>query len=40
MISERNLASGEFEYRHRRDSESRNLNRDEALELLKNYAIN
>jgi prolyl-tRNA synthetase len=40
VISERNLASGEFEYRHRRDSESRNLNRDEALELLKNYAIN
>ncbi len=40
VISERNLASDEFEYRHRRDSESRNLNRDEALELLKNFAIN
>jgi len=40
VISERNLANGEFEYRHRRDSESRNLNRDEALKLLQEHAIN
>ena len=40
VISERNLANGEFEYRHRRDSESRNLKRDEALKLLQENAIN
>ena len=40
VISERNLANGEFEYRHRRDSESRNLKRDEALKLLREHAIN
>ena len=39
VISERNLANGEFEYRHRRDSESRNLNRDEALKLLQEHAV-
>jgi prolyl-tRNA synthetase len=40
VISERNLAAGEFEYRHRRDSESRNLKRDAALKLLQEHAIN
>ena len=39
VISERNLANGEFEYQHRRDTESRNLPRDEALNLLKAEAI-
>jgi len=34
VISERSLAAGELEYRHRRDSESRNLKREEALKLL------
>jgi len=36
VVSERNLDAGELEYRHRRDSESRNLKRDEALDLLLN----
>jgi len=40
VISERNLANGEFEYQHRRDTESRNLKREEALNLLKEHAIN
>jgi prolyl-tRNA synthetase len=40
VISERNLANGEFEYQHRRDSESRNLKREEALKLLEEHAIN
>jgi prolyl-tRNA synthetase len=35
VVSERALAAGELEYRHRRDSEARNLKRDAALELLK-----
>ncbi len=34
VISERSLAAGELEYRHRNDSESRNLKREEALKLL------
>lgn len=34
VISERGLESGELEYRHRRDTESRMLKRDEALNLL------
>jgi len=34
VVSERGLDSGEFEYRHRRDAESRLLKRDAALELL------
>jgi len=34
VISERSLAAGELEYRHRSESESRNLKRDEALKLL------
>ena len=39
VISERNLAAGELEYRHRRDTESRNLKREEALKLLKESAV-
>ena len=35
VISERGLAAGELEYRQRRDDESRNLKREEALKLLK-----
>ena len=35
VVSERNLKQGELEYRHRRDSESKQLKRDEALALLK-----
>jgi prolyl-tRNA synthetase len=34
VISERGLAADELEYRHRNDSESRNLKREEALKLL------
>ena len=34
VISERGLAAGELEYRHRQDAESRNLKREEALKLL------
>ena len=34
VISERSLAAGELEYRHRRDAESRNLKREDALKLL------
>jgi len=34
VISDRGLAAGELEYRHRRDTESRNLKREEALVLL------
>jgi len=39
VISERNLEAGELEYRHRRDSESRNLKREEALKLLEIPAV-
>ena len=34
VISERGVAAGELEYRHRRDSESRDLKRETALKLL------
>ncbi len=34
VISERGLAAGELEYRHRSDTESQNLKREEALKLL------
>jgi prolyl-tRNA synthetase len=34
VISERGLAAGELEYRHRSATEARSLNRDAALELL------
>ena len=39
VVSERNLAAGELEYRHRRDTESRNLKREEALNLLKETTV-
>ena len=39
VISERNLDAGELEYRHRRDAESRNLKREEALKLLQKSSI-
>ncbi len=39
VVSERGLGNGELEYRHRRDSESRNLKREEALTLLKGSGI-
>jgi prolyl-tRNA synthetase len=35
VIGDRGLARGELEYRHRRDSESRDLKREEVLKLLK-----
>jgi prolyl-tRNA synthetase len=34
VVSDRGLAAGELEYRHRQDAESRNLKREEALKLL------
>nr|MDJ0906547.1 His/Gly/Thr/Pro-type tRNA ligase C-terminal domain-containing protein [Woeseiaceae bacterium] len=34
VVSERGLDAGQLEYRHRRDEESRNLKREEALKLL------
>jgi prolyl-tRNA synthetase len=34
VVSERGLAAGTFEYRGRRDSESRNLDRDSVLALF------
>ena len=39
VVSDRGLAAGELEYRHRRESESRNLKREEALNLLKNSVV-
>jgi prolyl-tRNA synthetase len=39
VISDRGLAAGELEYRHRRDSESRNLKREEALNLLTSTVV-
>ena len=39
VVSERGLEAGELEYRHRRDEESRNLKREEALKLLKESTI-
>jgi prolyl-tRNA synthetase len=35
VVSARNLAAGELEYRHRQDAESQNLKRDEALAILR-----
>ncbi len=35
VVSDRGLAAGEFEYRHRRHSESQNLKREAALDLLR-----
>ena len=39
VIGDRGLAKGEFEYRHRRDSESRDLKREDVLELIKESAV-
>ena len=39
VISDRGIAAGELEYRHRRDSESRDLKRDSALKLLKESTV-
>jgi len=39
VISERGLKANELEYRHRRDDESRDLNREDALKLLKESSI-
>ena len=39
VISDRSLAAGELEYRHRRDTESRNLKREEALKLIQESVI-
>ncbi len=39
VVSERGLGNGELEYRHRRDSDSQNLKREEALKLLKGSRI-
>ena len=39
VVAERGLEAGELEYRHRRDTESRNLNREEALNLLNESTI-
>ncbi|MDH3533220.1 MAG: proline--tRNA ligase [Gammaproteobacteria bacterium] len=40
VISERGLAAGELEYQHRRDLESRKLNRAAALNLLQETRLN
>ncbi|MFQ5983341.1 MAG: proline--tRNA ligase [Woeseiaceae bacterium] len=39
VISERGLDANELEYRHRRDSESRLMKRDDALDLLRELSI-
>jgi prolyl-tRNA synthetase len=39
VVSDRGLAAGELEYRHRLDSESRVLKRDDALKLLQGNAV-
>jgi len=39
VVSDRGLAAGELEYRHRRDSEARMLKRDDALKLLANHNV-
>ncbi|NNF40637.1 MAG: proline--tRNA ligase [Woeseiaceae bacterium] len=40
VISARSLAAGELEYRHRCDSESQNLKREQALKLLEEAIVN
>ena len=40
VVSERNLAADELEYRHRRDEDSRVLKRDAILNLLQKSSIN
>ncbi len=39
VVSERGLASDELEYRHRRDDESQNLKREQALNLILGAAV-
>ncbi len=39
VVSERGLAAGELEYRHRRDEAARNLKRDDALKLLEKSVV-
>ena len=39
VISDRGLANDELEYRHRRDTESQNLKREQALDLLKSAVV-
>jgi prolyl-tRNA synthetase len=39
VISERGIASGELEYRHRRATEAQGMNRDDALKLLKESVV-
>ena len=39
VVSERGLESGELEYRHRRDAESRHLNRESALKELEKSTV-
>jgi prolyl-tRNA synthetase len=39
VIGDRGLAKGMLEYRHRRDAESRDLKREEVLELIKESAL-
>jgi prolyl-tRNA synthetase len=39
VVSDRGLAAGELEYRHRRDTESRAVKRDRALELLRGKPV-
>jgi prolyl-tRNA synthetase len=40
VVSERGITANELEYRHRRDTESRDLNREDALNLLKKSTVN
>jgi prolyl-tRNA synthetase len=39
VIGDRGLANGVLEYQHRRDSEARDLKREEVLKLLKDSSI-
>jgi len=39
VVSDRSLAAGELEYRHRRDSEARNVKREQVLKLLKEHNV-
>jgi len=39
VISERGIAAGELEYRHRRDEESQDMKRESALNLLKESSV-
>ncbi len=39
VVSDRGLANGELEYRHRRDEDARHLKREEALNLLESAAL-